>query len=124
MPSANAYFFIIDGETKQYDAFFDVVEIGDGNYGEVRYRPLNSSPETPWVYLPPVGDVEFDVSKMTTADDTDAEVDSVLNSLNGGIKKAFGGGPADKPENGIERVRWLLKNNGITESNNILTRGD
>ena len=127
-PSASAYFFIIDGATKQYDAFFDIVQIGAENYGEVRYRALSSSPDTPWVYLSPVTksgqDVEFDANKMLTASDTDAEIDTVLNALNEGIKKAFGGSSTTKPESGIERVRWLLKNNAITEQNNTLTRGE
>ena len=126
MPSSDAYFFIIDGATKQYDAFFDVVQIGSESYGEVRYRPLGSPPETPWVYMPPVTkagqDTEFDANKMLTAEATDAEIDTVLDALNEGIKKAFGAGPTDKPESGIERVRWLLKNNAITENNNVLTR--
>ena len=123
-PSADAYFFTIDAGDKQYDAHFDINDIGGDFYGDVRYRALNSAPDTPWIYLPPVGDVEFDASKMTTASDTDAEIDTVLDALSKGIEKVFGGSSTTKPESGIERVRWLLKNGGITEANNVLARNE
>ena len=125
-PSANAYMFVIDGNGKQYDAFFDIVTIAGDYYGEVRYRPIGSIPTAPWVYLSsvrsPGADNEFDRSNMKTKEATDAEIDTVLQAINGGLKKVFGGDTTAQPEKGIERALWLLKNNGITEKDNVLTR--
>ena len=81
-PSPDAQFFTIDAGEKRYDAFFDLNTVGESHYGAVRYRELNSPDSTPWVYLSPSAgnsatDNEFDASRMTTAEGTDAEIDSV-----------------------------------------------
>ena len=125
-PTANAYMFVIDSNDKQYDAYFDIKNVGGYYEGEIRYRPFGSPLSTPWVYLSAVQstgvDTEFDSNKMLTSEATDAEIDTVLKALNGGLKKVFGGGAVAKPEKGIERVLWMLKNNAITESDNVLKR--
>ena len=125
-PTESAYFFVIDAGSKQYDAFFDINTAGEDNYGNVRYRELNSADNVPWVYLSPMAgnsstDTQFDSDKMLTKAATDAEIDSVLANYSSAIKKVFGGSSSTIPESGIERVRWALKNNAITESNNVLT---
>lgn len=122
-PSDIAYFFVIDGsEGKQYDAFFDVNDFNGFSTGDVRYRPINSEPSAPWVFLSSGGDSEFNESKMLTKEATNDEVDRVFELFTAAIKKVFGSQPSE-PESGIARVKWIVKNN-MTESNNILTRGD
>jgi len=128
-PSVGACLFVIGTNSTQYDAFFDVKEIGDSFYGQVRYRPLNSAPTVPWVFLSPSAgsspnDSQFDLKRMTTKETTDAEIDSVLDNANRSIKEVFGDSGGSAPESGIERVRWLLKNNMFTEKNNVLSRLD
>jgi hypothetical protein len=124
-PSANAYFFVIDAGVKKYDAFFDLSIIGNDCYGDVRYRQQGTVDA--WAFLPAVteggsaGDMEFDAGRMLTKDTTDAEIKSVLEAFNRAIKKVFGDSSTAIPEKGKERVTWVLKNNAITESNNVLT---
>ena len=121
-PSPNAFFFTIDGaDGTQYDAHFDVNDFSGFSVGDVRYKPVKAAPGTSWIYLGPDGDSEFNEKNMLTKEATNAEIDRVFDLYTKAIDKAFGAQPTEAPEKGIERVRWIVKN-GMTESNNVLTR--
>jgi len=124
-PSANAYFFVIDSGVKQYDAFLDILDIGEYYYGQVRYRPVGTTGN--WIFLSPTQgssptDSEFDLGRMRTMADTDREVDSVIANINTSIETVFGDTVKEMPESGIARALYMLKNNMFEEKDNVITR--
>ena len=119
-PAPGAYHFVIEGD-ENYDAFIQVLDFDGFSNLDLRYKLPEA---TKWTWLSTGGDVELNLPQMTTKADTNAEIDRILDLYNTAIKKAFGGDSGSEPEKGLERVRWLLKNGGITESNNVLTRGE
>jgi len=127
-PSADAYMFVIDAGSAQYDAYFDAVTIGDDlHVGDVRYRPIGSASSVAWTPISSIGggadtDNEFDSNRMTTTEDTYAEMDSVLANMSQAIELVFGGSGGEAPASGIDLIRFMLKNNMVSESNNVLTR--
>jgi len=119
-PAEGAYHFVIEGD-KNYDAFIQVLDFQGFSNLDLRYRLPESEK---WTWFNSGGDVELNATQLTNKADTDAEIDRILDLYNAAIKKAFGGDSGEGPASGLERVRWLIKNGGITEQNNTLTRGE
>ena len=117
-PTEGAYHFVIEGD-KNYDAFIQVLDYDGFSNLDLRYKLTDASK---WTWFSSGGDVELNESQLTNKADTDAEIDRILDLYNAAIKKAFGSDSGSEPESGLERVRWLIKNGHVTESNNILTR--
>lgn len=126
-PSSNAFLFVIDNQNgDQFDAFLDVVAFDGFNDMQLRYRPINQ-PTAKWTRLTTSnndGDQETEIDEIAiqTTEGCDAEFDRLLAVYNEAISKAFGGSAAI-PENGIERIKWLLQN-ATAEQDNVLTRTD
>ena len=119
-PTDGAYHFVIEG-AKNYDAFIQVLDYEGFSNLDLRYKLPESEK---WTWFSSGGDAELNAPQLTTKEDTDAEIDRILDLYNVAIKKAFGADAGTEPEKGLERVRWLIKNGHVTESNNTLTRSE
>ncbi|MCC2615926.1 hypothetical protein LJ739_06705 [Aestuariibacter halophilus] len=115
-PSEGAAHFVLDGKHRQYDAYIDLVMMFDNTWSlDCRYREIGTTGKWAWLIGP-----DIDGSNLLTGVDADNAMHNALSIINDEIKRVFGGDVKPIPENGIQRLEWIVTN-AISESGNVLS---
>jgi len=118
IPSDNAFRFVIEGKSGNFDAYLDLVDGIDASQKELdcRYRPVNDIGKWVWLIGPTIYSKD-----LSTTESTDKAFDDAIAEINAQIKKVFGGVSGDIPLKGYDRIAWLVQL-GLKEIDNVISR--
>ena len=67
-----------------------------------------------WVYI---SEPTFFASELTTKEETDVKYQEALDVINAKMEQIFG--EVTEPDNGVERIQWLMDNRTVVIDNNL-----